>query len=114
MTTKRRERTRNTRYRQPAAVALNWNPLIDALPYVSASGRGAEAERILKLAAEHDIPIHHDEDLLQVLSLLDVGAQIPDAVHDAVAEILAFVFWTNQRYAEILGGGTHAPPTRAR
>ncbi len=85
------------------AVALNWNPIVDRLPFVRARGSGAEAERILRLAEEHGIPVHQDDDLVQVLSSLDIGASIPSEVHDAVAEILAFVYWSNRKYADILG-----------
>ncbi len=88
--------------RKPQAVAIKWNPETDALPTVAASGEGALAAEILRVAAEHNIPIRQDNDLIQVLSMLDIGESIPEEVHTAMAEILAFIYWTNQQYADIL------------
>ncbi|MDQ6964900.1 MAG: EscU/YscU/HrcU family type III secretion system export apparatus switch protein [Mariprofundales bacterium] len=90
-------------HNEQQAVAIKWNPLTDKLPTISASGEGELASEILRLAAEYNIPIRQDNDLLQVLSLLDVGESIPAEAHTAVAEILAFIYWTNQQYADILG-----------
>ncbi|MDX8397234.1 MAG: EscU/YscU/HrcU family type III secretion system export apparatus switch protein [Mariprofundaceae bacterium] len=83
------------------AVALKWNPTKQLAPNVSASGSGAVADEILRLAEQHGIPIQHNSDLLQVLSLLDVGESIPIEIHNAIAEILAFIYWSNQQYEEI-------------
>lgn len=85
------------------AIALKWNPMIDAVPNVSATGSGALADEIIRIAKENDIPIREDRDLVQILSLLDIGEAIPAEIHTAIAEILAFIYWTNQQYAEILG-----------
>ncbi|MDX8412960.1 MAG: EscU/YscU/HrcU family type III secretion system export apparatus switch protein [Mariprofundales bacterium] len=97
------KRTTTAQSPSQQAVAVQWNPEIEELPSISASGKGALAAEILRMAAEHNIPIRQDNDLLQVLSLLDVGESIPAEAHTAVAEILAFIYWTNQQYAEILG-----------
>ncbi len=83
------------------AVAIQWHPKRDDLPKLTAKGEGELADEILRLAREHNIPIREDRDLVQVLSLLDVGQSIPAEVHTAVAEILAFIYWTNQQYCEV-------------
>lgn len=83
------------------AVALNWRPGIDALPKISARGSDRLADEIVRIAKENGIPIREDRDLVQILSLLDIGATIPTEVHTAIAEILAFIYWTNQQYTEI-------------
>ncbi|MDX8403387.1 MAG: EscU/YscU/HrcU family type III secretion system export apparatus switch protein [Mariprofundaceae bacterium] len=83
------------------AIALKWNPMIDAVPNVSATGSGALADEIIRIAKEHDIPIREDRDLVQILSLLDIGEAIPAEIHTAIAEILAFIYWTNQQYIEV-------------
>ena len=83
------------------AVAIQWYPKRDDLPKLTAKGEGELADEILRLAREHNIPIREDRDLVQVLSLLDVGQSIPAEVHTAVAEILAFIYWTNQQYCEV-------------
>ena len=83
------------------AIALKWNPALDATPSVSATGSGVLADEIIRIAREHDIPIREDRDLVQILSLLDIGEAIPAEIHTAIAEILAFIYWTNQQYTEV-------------
>ena len=84
------------------AIALQWMPLQEAIPKVKASGSGALADEILRIAKENNIPIREDKDLVQILSLLDIGESIPAQVHTAIAEILAFIYWDNQHYEEII------------
>lgn len=79
------------------AVALRYTAQDDHAPKVVAQGAGHLAERILELAAEHDIPIHEDPDLVGLLAQLDVGAEIPEEMYRAVAEVLAFVYRVNRR-----------------
>jgi FlhB-like protein len=79
------------------AVALRYDAEKRAAPHVTAKGAGLVAERILQLAREHGIHIHEDQDLVAVLSKLDVNTDIPEALYRAVAEVLAFVYRLNQR-----------------
>jgi len=79
------------------AVALRYLEKRDSAPRVVAKGRGAVAERILHLAAEHGIPVHHDTDLVEVLVRLDLEQVIPPELYRAVAEILAYLYRVNQR-----------------
>jgi flagellar biosynthesis protein len=79
----------------PLAVALRYEPGALAAPQVTAKGRGDVAERILKLADRHGIPVRRDEDLLQLLSLCDVGEDIPEDLYQAVAELLAYLYCLN-------------------
>jgi len=81
--------------RKPLAVALRYQPGALAAPQVTAKGRGDVAERILKLAERHGIPVRRDEDLLQLLSLCDVGEDIPEDLYQAVAELLAYLYRLN-------------------
>jgi flagellar biosynthesis protein len=60
------------------------------------------AERILAIAREHNIPVHQDPALVEVLSQLDVDEQIPPALYLAIAEVLAFLY----------RAGTLEPPVR--
>ncbi len=77
------------------AVALKYDRLKDEAPKIKAAGQGRIAEKIIELAREHGIPIHDDPDLVEVLSSLDVGQEIPPDVYVAVAELLAFVYSSN-------------------
>jgi flagellar biosynthesis protein len=79
-------------------VALAYDPTKGGLPTLTAKGRGEAAEELIRLALEHGIPIRYDPDLVQVLSRLDVGRDIPEDVYLVVAELLAFIYWVNQEY----------------
>ncbi|MBU2548534.1 MAG: EscU/YscU/HrcU family type III secretion system export apparatus switch protein [Proteobacteria bacterium] len=80
------------------AVALSHDPVRGDPPRVSAKASGELAEEMIRLALEHRIPIKYDPDLIQVLSNLDVGQDIPQEVYLVVAEILAFIYWVNQEF----------------
>ncbi|MBE7560016.1 EscU/YscU/HrcU family type III secretion system export apparatus switch protein [bacterium] len=81
---------------RPAAVALRYDQEKDRAPRVVASGRGEVARRILELARLHNVPIREDADLLELLLALNLGAEIPEKLYVAVAEVLAFVYRLNQ------------------
>ncbi|MEW6426967.1 MAG: EscU/YscU/HrcU family type III secretion system export apparatus switch protein [Thermodesulfobacteriota bacterium] len=80
------------------AVALRYDRSAGSAPKLTAKGAGAIAERIIALAREHNIPIHEDGDLAEVLSLLKLNQEIPPQTYAAVAEILAFIYRTNASY----------------
>jgi len=83
------------------AIALKWDPYLDTAPKMAAKGSGFLADEIIRVAEENGIPIREDHDLVQIFSLLDIGESIPPEVHTAIAEILAFIYWSNQQYTEI-------------
>lgn len=79
-----------------SAVALRYDPEAGgAAPCVVATGRGAVAEEILRLAREHDVPLRQDPALADALSTLNVGMSIPPELFRAVAEVLAFLYQMN-------------------
>jgi len=82
------------------AAAIKYDAAQDGAPKVAARGRGFVADKIIEIAKKYDIPIKNDPDLVQVLSKLDVGAEIPVELYRAVAEILAFVYSLNENKAE--------------
>ena len=82
------------------AVALRYEPKKDNAPKVVAKGRGYVAEKILELARQHNIPVRHDKNLLQVLSRLDLDQEIPGEVYAVVAEILGFIYRLSNRKLE--------------
>jgi flagellar biosynthesis protein len=77
------------------AVALRYDTDRDDAPKVVAKGSGYIAERIVALAAEHELPVHEDPDLVGLLSKLEVDTEIPPNLYKAVAEVLAFVYRLN-------------------
>ncbi|MEM1450594.1 MAG: EscU/YscU/HrcU family type III secretion system export apparatus switch protein [Planctomycetota bacterium] len=81
----------------PAAVALRHDRSDDArAPEVVAKGRGEIAERILDAAADAGVPIRRDADLLELLSIVEVGDEIPVEVYGVVAELVAFLWTLNE------------------
>ncbi len=72
------------------AVALEYDG--KSAPRVTAKGRGAVAERIMALAREHDVPVQERPELVQLLSRINLGEEIPEALYIAVAEVIAFAY----------------------
>ena len=84
------------RDKRKKAAALKYDSEIGSAPRVVAKGRGAVAEKIIEIAEEHNVPVHEDFDLVEVLSGLDLDEEIPQEVYVAVAELLAFVYSINK------------------
>lgn len=82
------------------AVALGYDAAADAAPRVLATGRGAVAEQILALAFANGVRVRKDEDLIEVLSKLEVDSVIPASAFAAVAEILSYVYRYNSVYGK--------------
>lgn len=82
---------RNTTDR-PVAAAMTYDPVGTEPPEIVATGRGLTAEEIVRLAREHNVPIHEDAGLVEALSRLDVGSTLPRELYAVVAEVLAFVY----------------------
>lgn len=94
------KRDKQTGQKSILAAVVKYDAAADNAPKVTARGRGVIAEKIIALAEENDIPIKNDPDLVQVLSKLQVGAEIPVELYRAVAEILAFVYSLNEDQRE--------------
>ena len=86
---------KTSRSRQKRAAALKYQPKSDNAPKVIAKGKGKVAERIIEIAKEHNIYIHNDPDLIEVLYQLDLNEDIPSELYVVVAELLAFVYSLN-------------------
>lgn len=83
------------------AVALRYDKTagIDT-PTVVAMGTGLIARKIKEIAAEHGVPIIENKPLARSLhKMVNVGDEIPGELYQAVAEILAEVFRSNQSQA---------------
>ena len=75
------------------AVALRYRPGIDAAPLVVARGRGATADAIREIAAEHKVPMLNYPQLTRALYFTSrAGQVIREDLYLAVATVLAFVF----------------------
>lgn len=62
-------------------------------PVVSDKRYGDAAQQLVDLALAAGIPIYENPQLLEQLSELDIGDNIPPELYRLVAEILAFSFY---------------------
>lgn len=60
----------------------------DAAPTLVAKGHGALAARMIEAARLHGIPVIRDVPVARALYDLEVGIEIPEALYEAVAEVL--------------------------
>ena len=75
------------------AVAIQYDPEKMKAPIVVAKGAGMLAQRIRRLALEHNIPIVERKPLAQLLyKEVDLNHPVPDESYAAVAEVLAYVY----------------------
>lgn len=74
------------------AIALRYDAEEMAAPTVVAKGKGLVAEQIVRRARELKIPIVQNIPLAHALIHVELGAQIPVNLYQAVAEVLAFVY----------------------
>ncbi|HHY90907.1 MAG TPA: flagellar biosynthesis protein FlhB [Clostridiales bacterium] len=75
------------------AVALRYDSKIEDAPVVLAKGKDLIAQKIKELALEHEIMIVENKGLARTLYYtVEVGAQIPPELYQAVAEVLAYVY----------------------
>jgi flagellar biosynthesis protein len=61
-------------------------------PKVVAAGKGLIAERIVAAAREAGVAVREDAALVEALSGLDLGREIPEDLYAAVAEALAWAY----------------------
>ena len=80
------------------AIALEYHPSENRAPRVAAKGTGELAERILELARIHNVPIREDADLTHLLGMLEIEAEIPPSLFRVIAEILAFIYFVNEKW----------------
>ena len=81
------------------AVALTYDMETMAAPQVVAKGVGFLAIKIKELAQKHEVPIVENRSLAQTLyKTVEVGAFVPVTLYRAVAEILAYIYKTRNRW----------------
>jgi FlhB-like protein len=70
------------------AVALRYTEGEDPAPRVVAQGDGEIARRIVEAAHAYGVPVIRDVPIARALAELELGDEIPEALYEAVAEIL--------------------------
>lgn len=77
------------------AVALEYGD--NPVPVITASGRAAVAEAIIREAEKQGVPVMRDPVLAARLAELPLGTPIPRDVYTAVAVVLSWVYWMEGR-----------------
>jgi len=62
-------------------------------PVISDQRSGEAAQKLIEQALELGIPIYENPQLLEQLSELQMGQQVPPELYQLIAEILAFAFF---------------------
>jgi flagellar biosynthesis protein FlhB len=70
------------------AIALRYQAEREIAPRVVCRGVDARAQAIKALARQHGIPLLHNVPLAHALLEVELDAEIPEALYDAVAEVL--------------------------
>lgn len=83
---------------KPVAVALRYDGT--SAPRVTASGEGLIARQIIAAAKEHNIPLEQNEELTSLLAKVRINEEIPKPLYTAVAQILAFLYYINEKKPE--------------
>ena len=79
----------------PVAIALQYDGI--SAPKVTAKGEGIIAQQIIAAAKEHGIPLEQNEELTALLSGIHLNEEIPKSLYIAVAQILAFIYYVNDK-----------------
>ena len=74
----------------PIAVALSYAG--QGAPSVTATGRGAIADVIVRVARDHGVPLRSTPELAQILATVELDNEVPEPLYRAVAEVLAFAY----------------------
>ena len=85
-----------------SALAVHYDKEQDSAPKIVAKGKGSVADKIIELAEKNGIPLYEDPDLIEVLSKLDLGAEIPPELYKLIAEVLVYVYKSNNKAGKIL------------
>jgi flagellar biosynthesis protein len=75
-----------------SAIAIRYDVDQDKAPLIIASGRGAVADEILRIAEDNKIPLYEDPELAKLLAKLELDTEIPAELYTLVAEVLFFVY----------------------
>ena len=74
------------------AAALRYDKDKESAPRVVAKGEGESAKNIIKIAELNNLPIRKDEDLIELLSKVELDKEVPEALYKAVAEVFSFIY----------------------
>lgn len=79
------------------AAALEYDKGSNKAPKLLAKGKGQIAETIIEKAKEFDIPIFQNESLINSLMDLNIDAEIPPRLYNAVVEVFVWLYNSEQK-----------------
>ncbi len=85
------------------AVAILYDEQKGSSPKIVATGKGEIAKRIIDTAREAGVHIQEDPNLVELLSKIKLGDEIPTELYQTVAEVLAFVYQVNEKFKTKMG-----------
>ena len=94
----------------PKAAALKYDG--ENAPVMVAKGSGELAKQIIEEAKANDVHIHNDPTLIEVLSRLELGDEIPENLYLAVAKIIAFAYFLQGKHPENCIPNHNQPETK--
>lgn len=74
-------------------------------PEILFKARGELVDKLLQIAQENNITIYKDSDLVETLSALETGKQIPETLYQAMAEVLAYCYKINDNFRQRISAG---------
>ncbi len=74
------------------AIALKYEKDTNQAPEVKAKGERKTAQKIIQIANENGVPIKQDEDLVELLSCVELDNEIPPQMYKAIAEVFSFIY----------------------
>ena len=72
------------------AVALSYDENKNNAPIIVASGMGYVAEKMVEVARESGVPVYEDNSLATMLTQLELGAEIPTELYQAIIDIYVY------------------------
>lgn len=72
------------------AVALSYDESKNGAPIIVASGMGYVAEKMVEIARESGVPVYEDNSLATMLTQLELGAEIPTELYQAIIDIYVY------------------------
>lgn len=66
-------------------------------PTLAAKGLGQDAQEIIEIAEEHGVPLCDNAPLVELLSTLELGDNIPENLYIAIAHIISFAYMIREQ-----------------
>jgi flagellar biosynthesis protein len=83
------------------AIALTYQKSNNSAPKVVAKGTGFMAEKIMSTAKQNSVPVYQNKTLASMLMAVELDREIPPELFQAVAEVLAYIYYIDKKMNKI-------------